>query len=288
VRSLEPAAQDLAQVLPPLLLAARRVAATLMQGLHGRRRAGPGEDFWQFRPYAQGDSTARIDWRKSARSGRVLIREREWAAANTLWIWTASGPGMDWHSKLSPTPKSVRADLVTMAMAVLAAEAGERVGLLGSGLTPGHSRLTLSRIAAALEAPRVGQSLPPVSELPRFSTLLLAGDFLEPMEDITRRFTALAAHAAHAHVVEIVDPAEETLPWSGRVEFQEMNGAERLTFGHAQGLRQAYVQRRAEHRAKLRDLTRRLGFSHTLHRTDQPAATLMLTLHDLLRSEPGA
>ncbi len=287
MKSLEPAAQDLAQVLPPLLLAARRVAATLMQGLHGRRRSGPGEDFWQFRPYAQGDSTARIDWRKSARSGRVLIREREWAAANTLWIWTASGPGMDWHSKLSPITKSARADLVTMAMAVLAAEAGERVGLLGSGLTPGHSRLTLSRIAAALEAPRETQSLPPVSELPRFSTLLLAGDFLEPIEDITRRFTALAAHAAHAHVVEITDPAEETLPWSGRVEFQEMSGADRLTFGHAQGLRQAYVQRRAEHRAKLRDLTRRLGWSHTLHRTDQPAATLMLTLHDLLRSEPG-
>jgi len=288
VRSLEPAAQDLAQVLPPLLLAARRVAATLMQGLHGRRRSGPGEDFWQFRPYALGDSAARIDWRKSARSGRVLIREREWAAANTLWIWTASGPGMDWHSKLSPTPKSARADLVTLAMAVLAAEAGERVGLLGAPITPGHSRLTLSRIAAALETPRAAQTLPPTAELPRFSTLLLAGDFLEPIADITRHFTQLAALAAHAHVVEIADPAEETLPWSGRVEFQEMSGASRLTFGHAQGLRQAYVQRRAEHRAKLRDLTRRLGWSHTLHRTDQPASTLMLTLHDLLRSEPGA
>ena len=89
-----------------------------MQGLHGRRRSGPGEDFWQFRPYTQGDNAAGIDWRKSARSGRVLIREREWAAANTLWIWAASGPGMDWHSQLSPITKSARADLVTMAMAV--------------------------------------------------------------------------------------------------------------------------------------------------------------------------
>ena len=287
MKSLEPSAQGLAEAFPPLLLAARRVAATLMQGLHGRRRAGPGEDFWQFRPYAQGDSAARIDWRKSARSGRVLIREREWAAANTLWIWTASGPGMAWHSKLSATTKSARANLITMAMAMLAAEAGERVGLLGSALTPGHSRLTLSRLAAAIEVPRE-EALPPAAELPRFSTLLLAGDFLEPLPDITHRFTALAARAAHAHVVEIADPAEETLPWSGRVEFQEMNGANRLTFGHAQGLREAYIQRRAAHRAGLRDLTRRLGWSYTLHRTDQPASTLMLALHDLLRSEPGA
>ena len=288
MRSLEPAAQDLAQVLPPLLLAARRVAATLMQGLHGRRRSGPGEDFWQFRPYTQGDNAAGIDWRKSARSGRVLIREREWAAANTLWIWAASGPGMDWHSQLSPITKSARADLVTMAMAVLAAQAGERVGLLGAPITPGHSRLTLSRIASALETARAPQTLPPAADLPRFSSLLLAGDFLEPIADITSRFTQLAAHAAHAHVVEIADPAEETLPWSGRVEFQEMSGTDRLTFGQAQSVRQAYSQRRAQHRAKLRDLTRRLGWSHTLHRTDQPAATLMLTLHDLLRGEPGA
>lgn len=288
MRSLEPSAQGLAESFPPLLLAARRVAATLMQGLHGRRRAGPGEDFWQFRPYAQGDSATRIDWRKSARAGRVLIREREWAAANTLWIWTASGPGMAWHSKLGKVTKSARADLVTMAMAVLVAEAGERVGLLGSQLSPGHSRLTLSRIAAALEAPREAQALPPVIELPRFSTLLLAGDFLEPLADITHRFTSLATRATHAHVVEIADPAEETLPWSGRVEFQEMSGAGRLTFGHAESLRQAYVQKRAAHRAGLRDLTRRLGWSHTLHRTDQPASALMLALHDLLRTEPGA
>ena len=138
--ALEPAAQRLAGAFPPLLLAASRVAASLMQGMHGRRRAGAGEDFWQFRPYATGDSAARIDWRKSARAGAAFIREREWAAPNTLWLWAAGGPGMEWKSKLASTTKRERACLLTLTLGMLAADAGERVGLLGLEAPPGHAR----------------------------------------------------------------------------------------------------------------------------------------------------
>src|SRR5258708_19687036 len=63
-------AEERAGALPPLLVAARRVAATVAQGVHGRRRVGQGDSFWQFRPYAAGDPVNRIDWRQSARSGR--------------------------------------------------------------------------------------------------------------------------------------------------------------------------------------------------------------------------
>lgn len=285
--SLGPAAEQLAGAYPPLLLAARRVAATLMQGLHGRRRAGPGEDFWQFRNYMQGDSTSRIDWRKSARAGHVLIREREWAAAGTLWIWTASGPGMDWKSKLGPVTKSDRADLIALALAILAADAGERAGLLGAPIPPGHSRRTLSRIAETLEGKREAEAFPPVTELPRHSTLLLVGDFLSPIAELRERFSMLAARAAQGHVVEIADPAEETLPWSGRVDFQDVAGKAHRTFGNAETLRGAYAERLALHRARLKDLTRRLGWSHTIHRTDENPARLMLSLHERLGSEPG-
>jgi hypothetical protein len=47
-----------------LTLEARRIALTTLSGLHGRRRAGPGESFWQFRAFAQGEAAQRIDWRR--------------------------------------------------------------------------------------------------------------------------------------------------------------------------------------------------------------------------------
>ncbi len=87
--------------MPPLLVEAERLAANVILGDHGRKRAGPGESFWQYRPYSFGDSTQRIDWHKSARSDRIFIRENEWEAANTLWLWASPAESMTFRSHLS-------------------------------------------------------------------------------------------------------------------------------------------------------------------------------------------
>ena len=84
--------------MPPLLVAAERVAATVAQGVHGRRRVGQGETFWQFRQYQPGDAASRIDWRESAKSQRLYVRETEWEAAQSVWLWRDASPSMDYSS----------------------------------------------------------------------------------------------------------------------------------------------------------------------------------------------
>ena len=76
--SLHDRAESLAGNLPDLMIAADRVAATVSQGVHGRRRVGQGETFWQFRRYQWGDPVQKIDWRRSAKSDPVYLRETEW------------------------------------------------------------------------------------------------------------------------------------------------------------------------------------------------------------------
>src|SRR5258708_12455810 len=80
-------AEQLASVLPPLLVEAERVASTIVQGVHGRRRVGQGEAFWQFRRYQPGDPTSRIDCRQSAPSHAVFLRDNERDAAHTVSLW---------------------------------------------------------------------------------------------------------------------------------------------------------------------------------------------------------
>ena len=97
-------AEALAIRLPPLLIAAERVAATVAQGVHGRRREGQGDSFWQSRRYVAGDPLGRIDWRQSAKSGRPapdgwFVRETEWEAAQTICLWRDSSASMRWHSR---------------------------------------------------------------------------------------------------------------------------------------------------------------------------------------------
>ena len=87
-------ARTLAESMPRLILEARRIAATVIHGLHGRKRAGPGENFWQYRRFLSGEPARRVDWRRSARDEHLYVREQEWEAAHTVWLWPDRSPSM--------------------------------------------------------------------------------------------------------------------------------------------------------------------------------------------------
>ncbi|MCA3555079.1 DUF58 domain-containing protein [Aestuariivirga sp.] len=275
-----------ARALPPLLVEAERIAATVILGEHGRRRAGPGESFWQYRHYSFGDSTQRIDWHKSARSTHVYIRENEWEAANTLWVWSSPSVSMTFKSHLARVTKRERAQLLALAIASLAVRASERVSALGSPHAPDHTRAQLIKLAQWFMTAE-GSALPGLTRMPRFSGAVLAGDFLEPVEDIARAITPLAEAGVRGHLVQVVDPAEETLPYSGRVEFHGMSGPLKFLSSRAETLREAYARKLAEHRAALRELCRRIGWSFLIHRTDEPPTGTLLALHALISGEAG-
>ena len=270
--------------LPPLLVEAERIAATVILGEHGRRRAGPGESFWQYRPYSFGDSTQRIDWHKSARSDRVFIRENEWEAANTLWVWSSPSVSMTFRSHLANVTKRERAQIIALAMASLAVRANERVSALGSPYAPDHTRTQLVKLAAWFMKAE-GSALPSFTRMPRFSGAVLVGDFFETPQDIAAAITPLAEAGVRGHLVQVVDPAEETLPYAGRVEFHEMTGPLKFLSSRAETLREAYAEKLAEHRAALKDLCRRIGWSFVIHRTDEAPAGTLLALHALISGE---
>ncbi|MGH6819199.1 MAG: DUF58 domain-containing protein, partial [Methylovirgula sp.] len=165
----EGTALDLAARLPSLVVAAKEVASSVMHGMHGRRVAGSGETFWQFRPFVAGESTAGIDWRRSARDDRIYVREREWEGAHTIWIWIDRSPSMAFTSKLALQSKLDRALVLGLAAADLLVQGGERVGLMG--LTgPMAARGIIGRFAEAMLAEERAPGFAP-AELPVSMTL---------------------------------------------------------------------------------------------------------------------
>ena len=259
---LEREAHGLADRLPDLLIEAKRIAATVAHGIHGRRRAGPGETFWQFRQFQSADAAQLIDWRRSASSDHLYVREREWEAAHTVWLWPDLSPSMDFKSHLSKTTKGDRAAVLMLAAAELLVRGGERVGLLGL-TTPTASRKAASRLAETIAAhgadPILSQSLPPRSRLSRFSGVLLFSDFLDPVDQIRERVETLAGNGVSGHLVQILDPAEETLPYEGRTEFLGPEGGERWIADRAESLRDRYIARFKAHRASLLPTSSLLG-----------------------------
>jgi len=254
-----------------------------MHGVHGRRRAGPGETFWQFRPFASGEPANRIDWRRSARGAQAFVREREWEGAQTVWLWFDRSATMDFRSELSGQSKLDRAAVLTLALADLAVRGSERVGLMG--LTrPLAARNIIDRFAQALAAPGVLQNpapepLPPLTALGTRAKIVLIGDFLVAPAEIEARFAALAGEGVEGHVLMIADPIEETFPFAGAVDFLDVGGAPKWRAPRAENLKAPYQARLASQRAAVKDAARVCGWDFALHRTDASAAGALLALY---------
>ena len=205
--------RKLAARVPRLILEARRVASTVIHGLHGRRRAGPGENFWQYRHFVSGEAAQSIDWRRSARDDRLYVREREWEASHTIWLWADRSPSMDFSSNLTEWSKLDRALVVSFALAEVLVQGGERIGI-PELLRPTANRNVIEKMAEAIvhdtgERP----SLPPDFAPAAFSEILLLSDFWSPLAEFRQTIGLLAANGARGHVVQVVDPAEEAFPY---------------------------------------------------------------------------
>ena len=278
--------RSLAEAMPRLILEARRIAATVIHGLHGRKRAGPGENFWQYRRFMWGEPARRVDWRRSARDDHLYVREQEWEAAHTVWVWPDRSSSMHFKSPMAQESKLDRTLVVAFALAEVLVQAGERVGMPGL-MRPTGSRNILDKMANAIIHDVTPRSSLPVAFAPSaLAEIVVISDFWSPIAEIKKTLAQLSATGAHGHTVQVVDPAEETFPYSGRVEFIEPEGGGSFTAGRAEAWKADYDARVAQHRAEIRAETDKLGWSFAIHRTDRTATELMLALHARMGAPP--
>jgi uncharacterized protein (DUF58 family) len=280
-RALQAAA--LGARLPPLLVAAERVANTVAQGVHGRRRVGQGDSFWQYRPFVSGDAPSRIDWRQSARADRVFIRETEWEAAQTVCLWRDGGSAMRWQSKNATTTKLERAEQLLLALSSLLLRGGERVRLIAHGMPAVSGRGGVEALAGQLlTQPPDETGLPPEAQLPRHARAVLIGDMLAPLDQIHAAIGRLASLPITGHVLQVLDPAEIGLPYTGRVRFEGMGEQRHMLVPRVEGVRDAYAARLLEQQNGIAAIAAAAGWGFSVHRTDHPPETALLALYTAL------
>lgn len=273
-----------ASLVPDLLVDARRIVNTVIAGWHGRKKRGIGENFWQFRPYVQGESMARIDWRRSARDDHTYVRDREWEAAHTVWLWADLSPSMLYKSKTATVSKESRALVLAFALAELLSRSGERIAW--PGLTdPFNARNGAERLASHLAQAVALPARPDLSNIRRFSDVVVIGDFLDPVEETMAWLDTLARHGARAHLIEVADPAEESFPYFGRTEFTDPETGAKLTAGRAEQLAEDYRHLYAARRQELAAWCKRRGWSYTVNHTDRLASDALVHVHLALTAE---
>lgn len=272
-------AEEAVAPLPPLLSAATRLTATLHLGVHGRRRAGLGETFWQYRAAVPGDPFSLIDWRRSARSRIPLVREHEWEVAQMVWVWPDDSMSMDFLSRAGHEPKRRRAALLALALAILLMRGGERVGVPGRRGVPAASGPgQLDRIAQRFETAsgEDDYGVPPVAA--KGGRQVWISDFMGDFGNIEERMRAALANGTQGCLLQVVDPYEEAFPYSGRLVFESMSGAVRYRAEAAEELADDYQAALADLRQRLGGHAANSGWSFSVHRTDRPAIEALVWL----------
>lgn len=278
-------AEGLAAGFPALMVRAERLASSVSLGLHGQRKAGIGQSFWQFHRYRTGDPISDIDWRQSAKSDHLYVREREGEAAQSVYLWRDGSASMRYGS--GSVRKEDRANLIALALSVLLVRAGERIALYGEKAPPSASRLAYRRIAHALCAKASTETpLPPTADLMRHAQFVWFSDFLAPLDEIETAIRTLVQKGTTGRLVHIVDPAEEDFPFAGRTEFVAADGAETRLLGRAESVGVAYRRRWRARCETLSQMTRRLGWNYLLHRTDRSAKQVLVALYADLSGNP--
>jgi uncharacterized protein (DUF58 family) len=273
--------------LPPLLAQAEQMAGTVLLGDHGRRRAGMGDDFWQYRPVQTGDSYRMIDWRRSARSDAQYVREREWQVAQSVMLWLDQGASMQFASDEALPSKMMRARVLALAVSILLVRAGERVGLTGNRLPPRRGEAQIARLTEAFlnedaSAAEGEYAAPDARAMLPHARAVFVSDFLGDIDGIWGALTKAADRGVRGVLLQVLDPSEESFPFQGRTVFQSIGGGLSHETRKAGDLRDRYMTRLAERRDALDQLCRRTGWQFHSHTTGQSAQSALLWLYRAL------
>lgn len=268
---------------PPLLARAEHLAGSVLLGEHGRRRAGMGDDFWQYRPLQPGDTRQMVDWRRSGRSDAQFVRQREWQIAQSVMLWVDGAASMRFASDAGLPEKADRARLLALATAVLLLRGGERVGLLGNTLPPRRGEAQKHRLADALALDEAADYGAPQAAgmLPHGRALFLS-DFMGDVAPVEAALTQAADRGVQGVLLQVLDPAEEVFPYRGRAIFESVGGTLAHETLRADGLRDRYLERLAARKDALRALCAATGWRHGLHHTDESAQAALLWLYRAL------
>ncbi|PCI99672.1 MAG: DUF58 domain-containing protein [Alphaproteobacteria bacterium] len=270
--------------LPALMIKAEKISANIMHGMHAQRKAGSGEKFWQFREYQETDRPQDIDWRQSAKTDQVLVKQREWQTTQRTYLWCASGASMDFASSSKHYTKQDTAHIIALSLALLLRQSEEQIGLFGD-LKTGHSEDKIQNIGQLLlQQSPINAPLPDTTHfaLPRHASFIGIGDFLSPIEDITRSMASVSTNAENGLLIQILDLAELELSYKGRVRFRGIEDSELELVNNVSSIRQEYKQRINHHTNQVKALCHEQNWSYILHNTHDDIADTLKNIWQLM------
>lgn len=255
-----PEAKQYSDEIETLLLEARRLNRSLKMGEHGRRTAGAGSDFWQFRKFENGlDSPRLISWKQSAKSDGLFVRETEWSAPQTLSIVVdRTVDNFIDH----PKSKAYLNALIALTLGYAYSDVSEKVRIdCGEFLHMERPRDHVKIANALLRPAESNWRLPATNDIPQNSKALLLSSFFNDLGQLREFLAQVTERGITGCLVQVVTNDELTFPFSGRVKFENATGASVFQSNQARGLKTEYLKKLADNQHQLNLLALSCGWT---------------------------
>lgn len=284
--------KDLSRVAK-LQLLARQVVEGFCSGRHRSPHKGFSVEFKEHRPYVRGDELRRIDWKVFAKSDRLYIREfEEETNLRCTLLVDCSGSMRYCGERSSGLTKYEYAQQLAASLAYLMLSQQDGVGVvtfdnkirmqIPNRSRPSHLQAVLAALVedgAKRETDLGGVFHKIASTLSRRGLIVIVSDAMGDVDSIARSLAQFRTSNHEVLFFQILDPDEVDFPFSGRIQFRDLEHVSHEHTVDARSLRAAYLQRLEQHETALRDACRSNRVDLIPITTDRPFAD---ALHEYL------
>lgn len=278
LKNLFKASDKAASLLPSLLADSSLLLKSIIVGLHSTRFAGKGENFWQFKEYSQGESINNIDWRKSASSKKILIRQNEEELAKTIYFFYDKSLSMNYQSDRTLHNKLFYSALLTLTLCKLFSKNKEKIYIFNDLNKPINCSNNISNFDKNFLKNTKRHALPDISYFKDQSICIFFSDFLYDSNKLKEIIIKFKNKSVLGHLVQVLDPAEENFTLNDNSMLQDMETNETLLLNYGDNFLSAYKKNLSNLQKDLKTICTNSGWKYSKFCTDQDASKFLINL----------
>ena len=243
------------------------------------KKRGIGEEFWDFREYQLGDPLRSIDWKKSSKLNKILIKNNESESSKNIWFWRDESVSMNFRNSNKVEEKLLRSKMLGLILIDILLRSEERVGIIGSDLALKKGPKSFLEIAIEFSSKSFKFS---DSRIKKNDVVFIISDFLEKPDQIKRQLLSVSENIYSGILIQVLDSSELEFPFKGRNQFFDPLSGLHKIFNKSESMKVKYREKIKSHQLRLDNICSKFGWKIFRNKTNQTYESLIMQIYSSL------
>ena len=226
-----------------------------------------------------GDPLRSIDWKKSSKLNKILIKNNESESSKNIWFWRNESVSMNYRNSNRVEEKLYRSKMLGLILIDIFLRSGEKVGIIGSDLALKKGPKSFLEVASEF----VSRSLKfSDSRIKKNDVVFIISDFLENPNQIKKQLLSISESIYSGILIQVLDSSELEFPFKGRNQFFDPLSGLHKIFNKSESMKIRYKEKIKSHQLKLDNICSKFGWKIFRNKTSQTYESLIMQIYSSL------